>query len=101
MKPLLEGERALKLCAEMTDISVAQILGAQQSRRVVYARWTVVIALHRRGWSASNIGRLLNRDHTTILYALREAPFQVNRQGRDLEQRLTASVVVRDWLKVA
>ena len=49
----------------------AQIRGTCQTRDLVLARWDAMHRLHRRGLSLAAIGRLVGRDHTTVLYGLR------------------------------
>lgn len=47
------------------------VSGQAKDKHSTAARARAVFALHRRGFSASHIGRLLNRDHTTILNTLK------------------------------
>lgn len=50
------------------------ILGARRSRPFVTARHAVICALaDNTGLSLAGIGRLINKDHTTVLHALRKA----------------------------
>lgn len=52
--------------------SISQIMG--ESRRVpeVRARREIWRRLHRDGFSISAIGRMTNRDHSTVLHGLRQ-----------------------------
>ena len=54
-----------------------------QSRRqdLVERRWEIAVAARAKGYSLPSIGRALNRDHTTILHALRQSksPFSTGR----------------------
>ena len=43
-----------------------------RSLRYKYARRALYWMFHCKGFSLPRIGRLCNRDHTTILYALKE-----------------------------
>jgi chromosomal replication initiation ATPase DnaA len=52
-------------------ISPAQILGRDQARYSVRARYAAIRELYLRGYSTPQIGRWLNRHHTTVIYALR------------------------------
>lgn len=67
------GTQVLERASLVSGFTVPQLTGAQRHRGVVRARWAVMLALHRRGWSTVQIGRLLGRDHTTIMYGLRRA----------------------------
>jgi len=57
----------------LSGFTVLQLIGAQRHRGVVRARWAVMVALHRRGWSTVQIGRLMGRDHTTVMHGLKQA----------------------------
>lgn len=46
------------------------IVGRDRTQKVVKCRRVIVWILHLRGWSTTRIGRLLNRDHTSIIHAL-------------------------------
>ena len=48
------------------------IMGPGRSDRAVKARWLVMATLDARGWSQSQIGRVLGKHHTTVLNALRQ-----------------------------
>lgn len=57
--------------SEATGISISRILGRSRVRPVVEARQLVCHVLYRHGMSYPQIGRLINRDHTTVLHAVR------------------------------
>lgn len=48
-----------------------EIMDGDQNKRVAAARHTVSWILYGRGYSLSEIGRELHRDHTSILYGIR------------------------------
>lgn len=49
----------------------AEVLEGEQHKRAAGARHTVSWILYGRGYSLSEIGRELGRDHTSILYGIR------------------------------
>ena len=53
-------------------ITLADMQGPRRYRPIVRARWALIAALRERGWSLMRIGAFLNRDHTTVMYALRQ-----------------------------
>ena len=55
---------------------------------VVAARMALYRVLREHGWSYPSIGRLLNRDHTTVMSAIKGRP----RKARTEEQRLRAKL---------
>jgi len=64
--------------AAMHGFTLAEIKGRCRQKRICQARFAVIAALraerNRHGeprWSLPAIGRFLNRDHTTIIHALR------------------------------
>jgi chromosomal replication initiator protein len=54
------------------DVSIADVMGQSRSRHIAKVRHHVMWRLKKElGMSLDQIGRLLNRDHTTVLYAIR------------------------------
>lgn len=55
-----------------TRIPVDVILSPRRTKPVVEARYMAIRAVHRAcpHYSTTQLGRIFNRDHTTILYAL-------------------------------
>ena len=66
-------------------VTLEQMQGPQRYRPIVRARWALIAALRERGWSLLRIGRFMNRDHTTVLYALR----------REAERRISSEELAR------
>lgn len=60
--------------AEAHHVTRGDVLGRGRTKRVAQARHAVMRALRDMGMSYPEIGRLLGRDHTTVLAALRKAP---------------------------
>lgn len=62
----------LRVVAEHYEIPVAQILG--QGRRTVAseARWFCFWLLRREGMSYGEIGRLMDMDHSSVIYGVRK-----------------------------
>jgi chromosomal replication initiation ATPase DnaA len=76
--PSLKGvdfsrEKLFWLVLTKTGISEREILGNIRERPVLAARFAIMLALRKRGWSTPQIGRFLSRDHTTIVSSLRTA----------------------------
>lgn len=61
----------IRAIERLTGVSLAEMKGPSRYAPYVAARWMAIAALRARGWSLLRIGRELNRDHTTVLYALR------------------------------
>lgn len=45
--------------------------GPSRKRDIIRARWTVIAMLYHAGAGLAEIGRIINRNHTTVLNALR------------------------------
>lgn len=60
----------LRYAARRTGVHERDILGNARFKFVVHARWAVMAGLHRRGWSYARIGKLMKKDHTTIMYGV-------------------------------
>lgn len=57
--------------AKLHDVTPDDITGPSKLPEHCQARFHVMRELRAKGWSTPRIGRLLNRDHTTIVYGLR------------------------------
>ena len=60
----------LEAVASTSGVTVAEITGPVRTERCVRARDVVVAILRARGMSYPEIGKLLHRDHTTIMHAI-------------------------------
>lgn len=65
-------EQALAVAAERSGLTVAQITGGRKSSEIAKVRQCVMYATQRAGLSLPQIGRALNRDHTTVLHGVRK-----------------------------
>lgn len=58
--------------SRQTGASVSEIMSERRTGLIARARGRVICGLHNRGYSASAIGRALNRDHSTVLHWIRK-----------------------------
>jgi hypothetical protein len=63
----------LALVADATGLEPVRIRGVVRQAQLVSARWVWWTLLRERGLSHSAIGRLVGRDHSTIIYGLEHA----------------------------
>jgi hypothetical protein len=56
--------------ANAFEISHGELIGSGRSRKFIAARAVVARVLRHRGWSTSQIGKVLRRDHSTIIHLL-------------------------------
>jgi IS30 family transposase len=61
----------IELYSELTaHFRLSQLISKSRRSDLVRERRRIVRMLHDRGWGVTEIGRLLNRDHSTIIYLL-------------------------------
>lgn len=58
--------------AKAHHVTRTDVLGRSRTKSVAAARQAVYRGLRERGLSYPEIGRLLDRDHTTVMHACRE-----------------------------
>lgn len=77
MKPTLTPERiasATTTASRAFEIPIRALLGRGRQKSIARARLALYAGLYRAcETSYPEIGRLLKRDHTTVLYGVREA----------------------------
>ena len=71
-----EGHEVLREVAEACAVPVEEITGRGVDPRLVAARAQVAEQLRARGWSYPRIGRLLGRDHSTVMSYMRRETVQ-------------------------
>ena len=70
------GRRVLAVVAEEFATSAPQILSARRDRGIILARQALCYILREKlNWTLGEIGHFVNRDHTTVLHAVRRARF--------------------------
>lgn len=52
------------------------ILGPRKHKTLIRARWDCIAMFRRRGMSTTEIGRVMLRDHSTIVHALQQIAAQ-------------------------
>ena len=63
----------LRECAKEYGCTVSDMLGKYRNENIILARRKAMWRLHKRGtMSLTQIGRYLNKDHSTVLHALRK-----------------------------
>jgi chromosomal replication initiation ATPase DnaA len=70
MTPREKNLKDIEHLAEGYGYTVADILGPKRRRHLVSVRNRCVFMLRDKGYSTTEIGRIMNRDHSTIVHAL-------------------------------
>jgi len=74
-----QGQPLWNLCARhayAAGFTVEEFQGRGRTQDIAHPRQDFMTAAHDKGFSVSQIGRFLSRDHTTILYGIRAARFR-------------------------
>ena len=66
--------RIARIVPANTTISWRRICGRSRPSEVVAARWLAIQMLDSCGYSASEIGRLIKKNHSSVLHALQSWP---------------------------
>ena len=75
-KPLTDEQKrafpeALKEVSELHSVPQKLIVGRSREKWIVAARQELMRRLHELGWSSTQIGEKLSRDHATVLHGLK------------------------------
>lgn len=70
MTPREKIHAAINDIAEPHGCTVEDILGPSRLKHLVGVRRLCILMLREQGYSTNEIGRLMNRCHTTIVHAL-------------------------------
>lgn len=71
--------KIVKRASELFDVHPRDIAGGARYKFIMPARFAVWKALKDRGWSYVRIGRMFDRDHSTILHGVRKANYLAER----------------------
>lgn len=69
----LYRQRATQIAAEISGVPLGAITSRARTRTVSRVRWALYVGMASKGVSSTNIGRRFGRDHSTVLYGLRQA----------------------------
>lgn len=87
MTPRQKIHAAIDAIAQEFDYTVEDIIGKSRLKHLVAVRRLCLMMLRKRGYSTTEIGRLINRNHSTIVHALNKPVDACN------------EMVVRQWLQ--
>jgi chromosomal replication initiator protein len=63
----------IEAIAKLYDYTVEDVLGKSKLKGLVAVRRKCVVMLRDKGYSTTEIGRIMNRDHSTICHALQKS----------------------------
>ena len=70
MTPRQANILQIEAIAKETCFTVEDILGPRKFKHLVTVRRKCIVMLREKGYSTTEIGRIMNRDHSTICHAL-------------------------------
>ena len=99
--PALAAAPILVAAAQAFAVSLPAMLGPGNARAEAHARFCAAGLIRSRlGYSTPHIGRLLRRDHSTIVHALRRAA-QLTAADPDFAARMARVVATLDSKEIA
>lgn len=73
MTPREKNLAEIDAIAELYGYTLEDILGKSKLKALVAVRRKCIVWLRGKGYSTTEIGRIMNRDHTTIVHALQKS----------------------------
>jgi chromosomal replication initiator protein len=72
MTPREKNLAEIDAIAELYGYTLEDILGKSKLKALVEVRRKCIVWLRGKGYSTTEIGRIMNRDHSTIVHALQK-----------------------------
>jgi chromosomal replication initiation ATPase DnaA len=72
MTPKERNLAEIDAIAELYGYTVEDILGRSKLKTLVKVRRKCVVRLREKGYSTTEIGRIMHRDHSTIVHSLQK-----------------------------
>ena len=85
------NDKIIQTVCKIWSTSLDDVYGKSRKQDVVYTRMTIAYFLRRHTiLSTTEIGRLINRDHSTIVYYLKvyDSEFRFNEEFRNFAERI-------------
>ena len=71
MTPRQANMLEMEAIAKEYGYTAADVVGKNRQKKLVEVRRKCVVMLRAKGYSTTEIGRIMNRDHSTICHALK------------------------------
>lgn len=79
--PKERNDDIIKVVANKYGILSSTILSDARNKLYVHARHEVMYYLHLKGYSTVQIGKMLNRDHSTVLNGIKQHKIRLERNA--------------------
>ena len=73
MTPRQLNMMRIEAIAKEYDYTVEDVLGKSKVKALVEVRRKCIVMLRNRGYSTTEIGRIMKRDHSTVCHALQKS----------------------------
>ncbi|QLH13571.1 hypothetical protein HYQ43_04635 [Paracoccus pantotrophus] len=73
--------RAIRDVSAQSGVPVGAIMGHDRRPRIVAARHLAMRVAHDAGVPLAEIGRVMGRDHTSVMHAVRKSPIRTEVRG--------------------
>lgn len=73
MTPRQKNLADIEVIAKENRFTLEDILGKSKFRPLVMVRRKCVVMLREKGYSTTEIGRIMHRDHSTIVHSLQKS----------------------------
>ena len=73
MTPRQKNLDEIEAIAKAHCFTLEDILGPRKFKHLVAVRRKCIVVLRQKGHTTTEIGRIMNRDHTTIVHALQKS----------------------------
>lgn len=83
-------KKLIEVIKEVTGLDFDQYTDKSREKNKVYARMIFSVQMFKDWNGISSTGRIINRDHATVLYYLKKYPDEVryNKEFRELAERV-------------
>ena len=65
-------EELLMRCCEVFDVPFDEVKSKKREKSMVFARQAFCYLAKKEKYTLGNIGKLINRDHSTVLYSIKQ-----------------------------
>lgn len=72
-------EQFIEETCRLFKIHPRDLVGPYRYQFLMPARFALAKALRLRGWTLPDIGKLMNRDHTSVIYQIQRAEYDMER----------------------
>jgi chromosomal replication initiation ATPase DnaA len=76
---MLINEAMVQKASELFKVHPRDLISTYRFNFIVRARFAMYLALRQRGWSYPKIGRLLKRDHSSVVHGVKRAQYMVEK----------------------